>query len=216
MRIAIIGAGKMGVWFAKFFRSEGYSVVIADRKKEKLRKLEKEAGFETADFLKAVENADRILICVSIDAFEEIIGKISPAVKKKQVVMDICSIKSHPVEIMHKYLPNRLVLGTHPVFGPGSTNIANKTFVLTPTNNEEEEFADAFKTWLESKKARVFIMSPKKHDQLMSVVLGLPHFIGLAACEALLEQPEYAETKDVAGTTYRMLYISRSDSTRET
>ena len=41
MRIAVIGAGKMGVWFAKFFQSKGYGVVLADRKKEKLAKLTK-------------------------------------------------------------------------------------------------------------------------------------------------------------------------------
>ena len=41
MRIAILGAGKMGVWFAKFFLEEGYSVVVADRKKGKTRKVEK-------------------------------------------------------------------------------------------------------------------------------------------------------------------------------
>jgi hypothetical protein len=38
------------------------------------------------------------------------------------------------------------------------------------------------------------------------VVLGLPHFIGLVACDSLLEQADYAETKIVAGTTYRMLF----------
>ena len=40
----------------------------------------------------------------------------------------------------------------------------------------------------------------------MSVVLGLPHFVGLVACETLLEQRNYLETKKVAGTTYRMLF----------
>jgi prephenate dehydrogenase len=40
----------------------------------------------------------------------------------------------------------------------------------------------------------------------MSVVLGLPHFFGVVACDALLEQADYAETKKVAGTTYRMLF----------
>ncbi len=49
-------------------------------------------------------------------------------------------------------------------------------------------------------------MSPKKHDELMSVVLGFPHFLGLVACDTLLEQADYAETKNVAGTTYRMLF----------
>ena len=39
MKIAVIGAGKMGVWFAKFFSSKGYDVMLADRKKEKLRNL---------------------------------------------------------------------------------------------------------------------------------------------------------------------------------
>jgi prephenate dehydrogenase len=49
-------------------------------------------------------------------------------------------------------------------------------------------------------------MSPEKHDKLMSVVLGIPHFIGLVACDTLLEQTDYAETKNLAGTTYRMLF----------
>jgi len=206
MRIAILGAGKMGVWFAKFFLSEGYSVVVADRKKEKLTKLKKELAVETADFAEAVAKADRILICVSISAFEEIVKKISPAVRDGQIVMDICSIKAFPVETMHKHLKGSLILGTHPVFGPGSTTIENKTFVLTPTNSQEEAFAADFKKWLETKKARVFVMPPQKHDQLMSVVLGLPHFLGLVACDTLLEQADYSETKDVAGTTYRMLF----------
>jgi prephenate dehydrogenase len=206
MRIAILGAGKMGVWFAKFFLAEGYSVVVADRKKEKLTKLKQELAVETADFTEAVENADRVLICVSISAFEEIVKKISPAVRNGQIVMDICSIKDFPVETMHKHLKGCLVLGMHPVFGPGSTTIENKTFVLTPTNSQEEAFAADLKKWLETKKARVFVMPPQKHDQLMSVVLGLPHFLGLVACDTLLEQADYPETKDVAGTTYRMLF----------
>ena len=42
MRIAIIGAGKMGVWFAKFYHSKGYTVILADRKKEKIANLEEE------------------------------------------------------------------------------------------------------------------------------------------------------------------------------
>lgn len=215
MRIAILGAGKMGVWFAKFFLNEGYSVVVADRKKEKLSKLKSEIAVETADFVAAVKNADRVLICVSISAFEEVVKKISPAIREGQVIMDICSIKDFPVQVMHKYIKGGLVLGAHPVFGPGSTTIENKTFVLTPTNSQEEAFAEDFKKWLETKKARVFVMTPKKHDQLMSVVLGLPHFLGLVACDTLLEQADYSETKRVAGTTYRMLFTLAEVATLE-
>ena len=206
MRIAILGAGKMGVWFAKFFLEEDYSVVVADRKKEKLSKLKSEIAVETADFVGAVKNADRVLICVSISAFEEVVQKISSSIREGQVIMDICSIKDFPVRVMHKHIKRGLVLGTHPVFGPGSKSVKNKAFILTPTNAEEREFAESFRKWLETKKARVFVMSPKKHDELMSVVLGFPHFLGLVACDALLEQPDYSETKNVAGTTYRLLF----------
>ena len=41
MKIAVIGAGKMGVWFAKFFLSKENDVILADRKKEKLEKLKR-------------------------------------------------------------------------------------------------------------------------------------------------------------------------------
>ena len=206
MRVAILGAGKMGVWFAKFFLEEGYSVVVADRKKEKLAKLKSELAVETADFSEAVKDADRVLICVSISAFESVVKTIAPSIRENQVVMDICSIKKFPVKVMHKHIKRGVVLGTHPVFGPGSKGVAHKAFVLTPTRPEEKKFAETFKAWLEQKEARVFVIPPKKHDELMSVVLGLPHFIGVVACDALLEQADYAETKKVAGTTYRMLY----------
>jgi len=196
----------MGVWFAKFFLGEGYSVVVADRNKSKLSKLKTEIAVETADFADAVQNADRVLICVSISAFEDVVKTISPSIREGQVVMDICSIKDFPVKVMHKHIKTGLVLGIHPVFGPGSKGVKNKAFILTPTAPAEKEFAESFKKWLETKKARVFVMSPKKHDELMSIVLGFPHFLGLVACDTLLEQTDYSKTKNVAGTTYRMLF----------
>lgn len=216
MRIAIIGAGKMGVWFAKFFYSKGYDVIVADRKTERKTSLEKLQVKTTTDFKNAVTVADKVLICVSINAFEEIVKTISPYIHQGQVVMDICSIKENPVKVMHKYIQGALVLGTHPVFGPGSNGIKHKAYILTPTNAKERKLAEEFKKWLEQEKARVFIMSPKRHDELMTVVLGLPHFLGLIACETLMEQKDFLETKAVAGTTYRMLFTLAEATALET
>ena len=217
MKIAVIGAGKMGIWFAQFFQSKGYTVTLADRKQEKLSKLKKELKVDTStDFKQAAEGADRILLCVSINSFEEVVKTISPAIRKDQIVMDICSIKETPVSIMHKYIKDGVVLGTHPVFGPGSNGVKHKAYILTPTNSKEQEFAEQFKKWLEKEEAHVFVMSPKKHDELMSIVLGLPHFIGLIACETLMEQKNLPETKKVAGTTYRMLFTLAEATALET
>jgi prephenate dehydrogenase len=216
VKTAILGAGKMGVWFAKFCKEKGDSVILADRKKDKLARLKNELKVETADFAEAVQKADRVMICVSINAFEDVVKKIAASVRKNQPIMDICSIKEEPVKIMHQYLKGALVLGTHPVFGPGSNGVKHKAFILTPTNAEEQKFAEAYQKWLEQEGARVFIMSPKRHDELMSVVLGFPHFLGVVACDILLEQANYAETKQVAGTTYRMLFTLAEATALET
>ena len=216
MKVAVIGAGKMGVWFAKFFESKGYDVILADRRKAKLEAQKDLLVDLTTSFEEAVQDADQILLCVSINAVEEVAKAISPAIHEGQVVMDICSIKEAPVKTMHQYLNGATVLGTHPVFGPGSNGVKHKAYVLTPTNAKEQEFAEHFKKWLEQEEAHVFIMSPQKHDELMSVVLGLPHFLGLVACETLLEQKNLPETKKVAGTTYRMLFTLAEATALET
>ncbi len=216
MKVAVIGAGKMGVWFAKFFESKGYDVILADRKKEKLEAQKEVLVDLTTSFEEAVADADLIMLCVSINAMEEVVKVISPVLHEGQVVMDICSIKEAPVKIMHQYIKGATVLGTHPVFGPGSNGVKHKAYVLTPTNAKEQEFAEHFKQGLEEEEAHVFIMTPKKHDELMSVVLGLPHFLGLAACETLLEQKNLPETKKVAGTTYRMLFTLAEATALET
>ncbi len=213
---AILGAGKMGVWFAKFCKENGEHVILSDRKMERLTKLSMELDVETANFEDAIKKADNIIICVSISAFEEIVKRIAPFVHDGQNVLDICSVKEQPVRIMHQYIKNALILGTHPVFGPGSKSVRNKAYILTPTNAMERAFAEKYKSWLEKVGARVFLMSPKRHDELMSIVLGMPHFIGLVACDTLLEHPDFLETKKVAGTTYRMLFTLAEATALET
>lgn len=216
MRTAVLGAGKMGVWFAKYCKAKGDTVVLAARNAEQLAKLGNELGVETADFPTAVKGADRVIICVSISSLEEVVKKIAPATHRGQPIMDICSIKQFPVDVMHRYLKDALVLGTHPVFGPGSNGVAHKAYVLTPTNPQEAAYAEEFKRWLEQEGAHVFIMTPEKHDELMAIVLGFSHFVGLAACETLIEQPAFKESKTLAGTTYRMLVTLAESVAQET
>ena len=205
MKVAIIGAGKMGRWFTRFFLEQGDHVIVSSRNKEKLLKIKDEFGVKIADNVNAVKNADRVLICVPIENFEDVVKEIHSHIRPNQVVMDICSIKEIPVKIMHKYIKTGTTLGTHPVFGPGVKNIKNENFILTPISNKEKVFAEEFKRWLEKKQANVFIMSPKKHDELMSVVLGLPHFLGLVVCDTLLDYGNFLEMKKVAGASYKML-----------
>jgi prephenate dehydrogenase len=196
----------MGRWFSGFLKREGYSVVVSSRTRSKVEALRDEFGVEVADSnVAAIEGADWVLLCVSLDGLEPVLKEIGSHVRSGQVVLDICSVKEIPVNLLHKYVKNGITLGTHPVFGPGAKSIRGQNFVLTPVNGEEEKFAREFKGWLEERGANVVVTSPRKHDELMSVVLGFPHFLGLVAGDTLLDYSNFVDAKGVAGASYRLL-----------
>jgi prephenate dehydrogenase len=206
LKVAIIGAGKMGRWFARFFKDEGYSVVVSSRTRIKAEALRDEFGVElVATNIEAVEGADWILLCVSLDGLEPALKEVGSQIKAGQVVMDISSIKEIPVNLLHKYVKNGVTLGSHPVFGPGAKSLEGQNFVLTPVNHEEKRFAEEFKNWLEARDARVAVMEPRRHDELMSLVLGFPHFVGLVAGDVLLDNQNFVAAKQVGGATYKLL-----------
>ncbi|MEM0253658.1 MAG: prephenate dehydrogenase/arogenate dehydrogenase family protein [Candidatus Bathyarchaeia archaeon] len=206
MKVAIIGAGRMGKWFANLFAKEGMHVILSDKDKSKLLKTAEELNVEAATCnTEAVKRADRILICVPIENFEELVAEIHQHIKPGQEVMDICSVKEKPVEVMHRYIKNGVVLGTHPMFGPGVKDLKDQNFILTPTRPEEEELAENFGKWLKSKGAKVFKMTPTEHDKLMSIVIGLPYFLSIVACDTVLSHGYFSEAKKVAGASYKFL-----------
>ena len=206
MRVAIIGAGKMGRWFTRFFKDEGYSVIVSSRTRSKLEALRDEFGVELAGSnVEAVEGADWVLVCVSLDGLEAVLMEIGSRIRSGQVVMDIGSIKEIPVNLLHKYVKKGITLGTHPVFGPGAKSLEGQNFVLTPVNEEERRFAAEFKGWLDERDAKVAVTSPRRHDELMSLVLGFPHFVGLVAGDALMNNSDFVEAKEVGGATYKLL-----------
>jgi prephenate dehydrogenase len=206
LRVAIIGAGKMGRWFTKFFKSEGFSVVVSNRTRSKAQALGAEFGVEVAKSdLDAIDGANWILLCVSLESLDSVLSEIGSHLQAHQVIMDISSIKEIPVNLLHKYVHGSITLGTHPVFGPGAKNLRGQNFVLTPVNDQEKRFAHDFKDWLEARGAKVSFMSPKKHDMLMSLVLGFPHFVGLVAGDTLINNSDFVDAKAIGGATYKLL-----------
>ncbi len=207
MRVAIIGgSGKMGRWFARFLLQDGQEVIITGRNGRKLQEAKEQLGVEvTTSLAAAIKNADLVLISVPIDSFEEVVKQLPPYLQPKQIVLDITSIKVFPVATMHQYLTTRLVLGTHPVFGPGAKDMQNQNIVLTPTNQPETALAQKIKQYLAARGARVTLMTPQEHDEMMAVILGLSHFIALVAADTLLSLGKLKEMAVIGGSTYRVL-----------
>ena len=204
MKVAIIGgSGKMGRWFAEFLHKDGMDVVITGRNMEKLQQAGQELGVEVASITDAVKNSDVILLSVSIDSFEAVVAQISPLIQSSQTVIDITSTKVFPVEIMHKYIKTGSILGAHPMFGPGAPGITNQNFALTPTNEKEQALAQKVREYLEARKARVTLMIPQEHDENMTIILGLSHYIAIVSADTLLNSDRFKQMEAVGGITIK-------------
>ena len=207
MRVAIIGgSGKMGRWFASFLLKDGKEVIIAGRNEKKLEEARQQLGIEvTTSLAAAVEGADVVLISVPVDNFEEVVKQLQLHLHPGQIIIDITSIKVSPVAIMHKHIKTGVALGAHPVFGPGASDIVNKNFVLTPTNEEETALAQKIKGYLEERGARASLMTPQEHDEMMAVILGLSHFIAIVSADTLLNFGKLKQMETISGSSYKVL-----------
>jgi len=208
MKVAIIGgSGKMGRWFASFLLKDGKEVMIIGRSESKLLEVKRQLGVEVASDMEAVKSADAVLISVPIDSFEEVVKQLCPYTHSGQAIVDITSVKVSPVEIMHKHIKTGVVLGVHPMFGPGAKGIKNQNFVLTPTNDEESTLAQKVEEYLVARGARVALMTPQEHDEMMAVILGLSHFIAIVSADTLLSFDKLKQMEAVGGSTFKLLLM---------
>jgi prephenate dehydrogenase len=206
MKIAIVGgSGKMGRWLASFLLKDGREVLITGRNEGKLLEVKQQLGVEVATGMEAVKSANVVVISVPIDSFEEVVKQLQPHLHPGQVVLDITSIKVSPVETMQRYIKTGAVLGTHPMFGPGARDILNQNIILTPTNDKETALAQKIEQHLTVRGARVSLMTPQEHDEMMAVILGLSHFIGIVAADTLLSLGKLKELETIGGSTFKLL-----------
>ncbi|MDQ1279570.1 MAG: prephenate dehydrogenase [Thermoproteota archaeon] len=205
MKVAILGgAGVMGRWFSKFFIEQGYEVIISGRTSQKVVDFSKKILVEVAaNNIDALKKADIIMISVLMQNLEDVVKEIAPYVRGNQIVWDITSVKEIPVEIMHRYIKKGTILGTHPVFGPRARD-TNQNFILTPINEKEKKYAEELRKWLEERGFTVSIMTPKKHDELMAVILGFSHFIGLTVGDTWADL-NFKEFDKAAGISFKTL-----------
>jgi prephenate dehydrogenase len=206
VKIAVVGgAGKMGQWIARFLLAKKKDVILIDSNEDRLSAACKELQVEGTTDLRAVSQVDLIIISVPIVAFEQTVKELSRFVRKGQTVIDITSVKVMPVDAMHRYLAGCLVLGAHPVFGPGAGGIDGHNVVLTPSSDSEQALAEKAKSFLEKRGARVELMTPAEHDRLMAVVLGLAHFVAIVSGDTLLGLDNLADMELASGVTFRVL-----------
>jgi len=141
MRVAVIGGGKMGAWFARYFRSRGEEVVISDIRAEQARIVSETMGAERAKSnVEAVKDADMALVSVPIAVTPSTILEVVPHMKERGILAEVSSVKMRSVEALRQIPRGRLQpLSIHPLFGPAAESLNHQTIAVVPVFDGSSE-----------------------------------------------------------------------------
>ncbi|MDD4527966.1 MAG: prephenate dehydrogenase/arogenate dehydrogenase family protein [Candidatus Margulisbacteria bacterium] len=193
MKIAIIGAGKMGAWLAQVL-AEKNEIALYSRSAEKLQSLGKVKPLKTYDELKKF--APELLInCVSLQYTTEVFDAVIPYLPKTCILSDITSVKNELPEYYQKQ--GMRFVSTHPMFGPTFADMSHlkgqNAIIITESDAEGKDF---FRKLYQSLKLNIYDYNFKEHDERTAYSLSTPFASSMvfAACMKNQEAP---------GTTFK-------------
>jgi chorismate mutase / prephenate dehydrogenase len=189
-KVLIVGGlGKMGRFFANWFRQSDYEVRVLDR-----------GDWPQARSLAA--SIDLCLLAVPITVTPSVARRIGPCLPPACVLADITSLKRKPLEAMLKAFAGPVV-GLHPLFGPTTVTMDKQIVVVSPGRHPDgcQWLLDQFSLW-----GNVLVETPAaEHDDIMSVVQALRHFATFVFGQFLQERGvPIARTLELSSPIYRL------------
>ncbi|MCC7196800.1 prephenate dehydrogenase [Candidatus Peregrinibacteria bacterium] len=173
----IIGYGRFGKLWAKCLKPFGK--VFIYKKTDSVKKLQQTI------------NADFLFLLVPISQIADVCKQIKKYLSPKTVVVDACSVKEYPVQMMKKYLPKKQpIIATHPLFGPDSVKqfgLKNQRIVVCPVSAPKNKFT-IFLGVLKKMQLEIIKTTEKHHDEQMAISQALVHFIGRGLEPLLLKK----------------------------
>jgi len=128
--------------------------------------------------LDEIAGCDFVILSIPINAYEQVLTDIAPLLQESTVVIDIASVKTTPVEILNRLIPNQKRVIMHPLFGPQS---ADKSFwghvvVMCPDASDVVAYK-AVKNFVIGLGLAVVEKTPEEHDKEMAYAQGLTFFL---------------------------------------
>ena len=179
MKVVIIWwTSGFGKWLANYIKNHfDVDITVTWTNEEKWKKVANELNVDfTTDSKSAVSEADIVVFSTPISKMESVIKQVGPFINPNAVVADVCSIKWFVTDALKKYSASKLIIPTHPMFGPYVTSIAEQIFVFTPEESVKNTTQYKwFKNYLIENWAKVIETTPTYHDKMMAVVQWLTH-----------------------------------------
>ncbi|MFH1540691.1 MAG: prephenate dehydrogenase [Elusimicrobiota bacterium] len=148
----------------------------------------------TTDIKKGVNDADIVFVCLPVDIIAKTVKNIIPFCKKGAIITDVGSVKLPIVNEVENFLSSityplsPAFIGGHPIAGSEKTSIKcastelfkNAAVILTTSKKTDTKILKMVEKIWRSMGAKVEIMKPVKHDEIISFTSHLPHAVAFA------------------------------------
>lgn len=190
--IAVIGAGLIGGSIALAARRAGVaSVRITDQDEQVRRRATVLKLADVVDTIEdAVRDADIIIAAVPSSAVAGCLRAAAMAAPAHAVLTDVGSLKASVVaevarDLDDAGLTSARFIGGHPMAGseqngPDAADeqlFQGATWILTPHDRAADESLQLLSRLLHMFGARVLVLSPSRHDELVALVSHLPQLV---------------------------------------
>ncbi len=192
MNILILGTGSFGEFLTKLMPKSAKITLLSSRKSS------------DEELASAVKSAEVIVLAIPFKGYASTIERLKPFLQPQTLIVDVCSVKVKPIQLLHKLLPNHQNwLMTHPLFGPesGKHSVAGLNFVVCESRGEvASEITRHFEDNLQT---NIVKMSAEEHDKQMATAQGLTFFLsevlhGMGVHNQRLMTPSYQKLLDLS------------------
>ena len=170
-KVSIIGFGRFGNLLYELLQ-KGFEIDVFD--------IDPSNQTESVDFipLEDVLKNDTIFLAVPIRDFEELMKDLSTKIQGNKTVIDVCSVKVHPKNMMLEHLSDEVdIIATHPLFGPDSFQERGSVMMMEKVRDQHGRY-DFWKSYFGSQNIIIEEITADQHDMMAAKSQGLTHLIG--------------------------------------
>ena len=219
-KLVVVGTGLIGGSFALALKNAGMvgSIVGVGRRRDNLDlalgRAIVDRGY-TLDEAWTAELADAavVLLATPVGEMPALFASMAPHLGRATIVTDAGSTKQDVIAAARAALGAalpRFVPG-HPIAGSERSGAAaasvslfrGRQVVLTPLPETDSSAIDRVRECWTQCGGIVSLLSPERHDALLSAVSHLPHLLAFALIGELADRPDAADYWRVAGTGLR-------------
>ncbi len=191
--LTIIGLGLIGGSIARRAKKEKLAreIIGFSRRKSTLNKALREKAIDraTVSFGKAVSDADVIVVATPVSLIPIFLKRCQAHCKSGCLIVDVGSTKEKIVRRAEKiFSQDKFFVGTHPMAGSEKKGFEfsraglfnNSICFLTRTKKTKPQALKKIKLFWKQLGAKPVVISPEKHDRVVSEISHLPHVVAVS------------------------------------